>query len=82
MDRDELIKAFKHCTLDKEGQCDGCPGEDGIHCRYMEDGWWVEIPIYLVKCAIDMLDGGEGDEPIDTCKKCKYFYLYDEDEDT
>lgn len=62
MDRDELIKALKHCTLDKEGQCDCCPGEDGIHCMYMDDGSWVKMPMSLVKCAIDMLDSGEGDD--------------------
>ena len=61
MGRDELIKALKHCTLDKEGQCDGCPGKDGMHCMYLEDGWWVEIPIYLVKCAIDILDDEDED---------------------
>ena len=42
------------------------------HDRYVGD-----------KCSGVRIDVcGDGDEPIDTCKKCKHFYMYDEDEET
>lgn len=61
MDRDELIEALKHCALDKEEQCDGCPGENGICCRYMKDGSWAEVPQSLVKQVLSELGNATAD---------------------
>lgn len=56
----------QNCTV-----ADRVYSRDG-HDRYVGD-----------KCSGIRIDVcGDGDEPIDTCKKCKHFYMYDEDEET
>lgn len=54
-----------------------CTIADKLYCRDGKERYVGD------KCAgVRIAVGCDGDEPIDTCKKCKHFCLYDEDEVT
>lgn len=62
MDRQKAITALKACMAeDDENQCTGCPGDDGLFCKYMNSGdSEVHIPYGLIQGILDILENDDG----------------------
>ena len=76
MDKQELITALKACTAeDDENQCTGCPGNDGLFCRYMNNHERIMIPESLLNGAIEILESDDDEykrglnDAWDVCRK-------------
>lgn len=60
MDKQEVITALKACMAeDDENQCTGCPGDEGLICRYMKNYEQIMIPELLLNGAIEILEGND-----------------------
>lgn len=60
MDKQEVIMALKACAKDDDN-CGGCPGEEGLFCKYMNSGDpEVYIPYGLIQGILDILENDDG----------------------
>lgn len=62
MDKQEAIAAVKACmAADDENQCTGCPGDEGLVCKYIDySDPKVYIPYKLIQGILDILENDDG----------------------
>ena len=62
MDKQEAITALKACmSEDDVNQCTGCPGDDGLLCKYISySDPKVYIPYKLLHGILDILENDDG----------------------